>query len=297
MCHFGADFVGFGWLQFGCSGFNNSRIILFSLFLLLFCFFILFFSLSEISINIICKILLCFVLFFIFRYIEVFRSSFREFSRVNLDADGPPPQPYSYGPPMQNYGGPPPHIQGLYGSRMPPPMMDYGPPPMDRYGWQDDPYQRGVGSRPPPPGPYGGNDYHDQGPEWDKPGPMRSRFPKPHKGPYPDMGKFRSRNGGRMNDQRPPLQQPNQGCPPGPPPSSYNHFIYMRGVPFHFVETDIMDFFSDFTTPIGVNIIYNDYGRPSGEAKVEFRTHNDALNAMKKDRSYLSMYNLYYSKL
>lgn len=176
-----------------------------------------------------------------------------------------------------------------------PPMMDYGPPPPNYGGWQE-PYRRGPPGPPrqPPPPPHtgydggygGGPNYQD----WNKPGPMRGRFPRPHKAnPYPDPGQYRNarngggRNGGGMGDGIDPNRPPH-----GLPASYNNNFIFMRGVPFNFVESDIVDFFSDAATPIGVSILFNDYGRPSGEAKVEFASAADVANALKKDRSYLS---------
>lgn len=39
--------------------------------------------------------------------------------------------------------------------------------------------------------------------------------------------------------------------------------------------------------PVNIRIVYDDNGRPSGEADVEFASHDDALRAMSKDKSHM----------
>jgi len=62
------------------------------------------------------------------------------------------------------------------------------------------------------------------------------------------------------------------------------HMIRMRGLPFRVTETDICEWFSSVTDPIGINIRYNNQGRPAGEADVLFATEAEAKKAMSKDR-------------
>ncbi|XP_020290012.1 heterogeneous nuclear ribonucleoprotein H2-like isoform X4 [Pseudomyrmex gracilis] len=65
------------------------------------------------------------------------------------------------------------------------------------------------------------------------------------------------------------------------------HSIHMRGLPFKATEQDIADFFRPLQ-PISVRIILENGGRPSGEADVEFATHEEAVKAMSKDKSHMS---------
>jgi len=62
-----------------------------------------------------------------------------------------------------------------------------------------------------------------------------------------------------------------------------NHEVRMRGLPYSATQNDIKTFFSPLI-PQGVEIMFDDYGRPTGEAMVSFVSHEDAVAAMKKDR-------------
>ncbi|XP_018422598.1 PREDICTED: heterogeneous nuclear ribonucleoprotein H3 [Nanorana parkeri] len=62
------------------------------------------------------------------------------------------------------------------------------------------------------------------------------------------------------------------------------HFVHMRGLPFRATESDIAGFFSPLT-PIRVHIDIGADGRATGEADVEFGTHEDAVGAMSKDKN------------
>ncbi|XP_073452559.1 heterogeneous nuclear ribonucleoprotein H3 isoform X1 [Aquarana catesbeiana] len=62
------------------------------------------------------------------------------------------------------------------------------------------------------------------------------------------------------------------------------HFVHMRGLPFRASESDIASFFSPLT-PIRVHIDIGADGRATGEADVEFATHEDAVAAMSKDKN------------
>jgi len=60
------------------------------------------------------------------------------------------------------------------------------------------------------------------------------------------------------------------------------HRIHMRGLPFSATEEDIADFFHPMH-PIAIQIGY-EQGRASGEADVEFSSHEDAVRAMGRDK-------------
>lgn len=67
------------------------------------------------------------------------------------------------------------------------------------------------------------------------------------------------------------------------------HLVHMRGLPYNANEDDIADFFLPLT-PCRVTLLYDDTGRPSGEADVEFRTHLEASKAMNKDKANMRKY-------
>lgn len=48
----------------------------------------------------------------------------------------------------------------------------------------------------------------------------------------------------------------------------------------------ILQFFRP-VIPVNIRVVYDDNGRPSGEADVEFNNHDDALRAMSKDKSHM----------
>lgn len=77
-------------------------------------------------------------------------------------------------------------------------------------------------------------------------------------------------------------------APPGGPPAS-QHSVRMRGLPYSVKEKDITDFFSPLVT-LRVNMEFDQYGRPSGEAEVYFSTHEDANAAMQKNNQHIGMY-------
>lgn len=66
--------------------------------------------------------------------------------------------------------------------------------------------------------------------------------------------------------------------------SQTGHCIHMRGLPFVANEQDILDFFKPLN-PVNVVLHYNDDGRASGEADVDFATHEEAQSGMTKDRA------------
>ncbi|XP_013857300.1 heterogeneous nuclear ribonucleoprotein H3 [Austrofundulus limnaeus] len=62
------------------------------------------------------------------------------------------------------------------------------------------------------------------------------------------------------------------------------HFVHMRGLPFRATEGDIAKFFAPLH-PLRIHIDVAPNGRSTGEADVEFRTHEDAVAAMSKDKN------------
>ncbi|XP_051790126.1 heterogeneous nuclear ribonucleoprotein H1, like isoform X7 [Erpetoichthys calabaricus] len=66
--------------------------------------------------------------------------------------------------------------------------------------------------------------------------------------------------------------------------STTGHCVHMRGLPYRATETDIYNFFSPLN-PVRVHIEIGPDGRVTGEADVEFATHEDAVAAMSKDKA------------
>ncbi|CAG5034007.1 unnamed protein product [Parnassius apollo] len=60
--------------------------------------------------------------------------------------------------------------------------------------------------------------------------------------------------------------------------------VHMRGLPFKATPQDIAYFFKPIR-PVNINILYDNSGRPSGEADVEFECHDDAMRAMRRDKN------------
>jgi len=65
---------------------------------------------------------------------------------------------------------------------------------------------------------------------------------------------------------------------------STGYTVHMRGLPFQCTEEDINKFFQPFS-PVGIFIKMQDDGRASGEADADFATHEDAEEAMTKDKN------------
>uniref|UniRef100_A0A3Q2PGW2 G-rich RNA sequence binding factor 1 n=1 Tax=Fundulus heteroclitus TaxID=8078 RepID=A0A3Q2PGW2_FUNHE len=61
------------------------------------------------------------------------------------------------------------------------------------------------------------------------------------------------------------------------------HYIHMRGLPFQVTGEDIAKFFSPLAVA-KIRVEFGPDGRPSGEADVFFRRHQDAVDAMSRDR-------------
>ncbi|RVE74640.1 hypothetical protein OJAV_G00024140 [Oryzias javanicus] len=64
------------------------------------------------------------------------------------------------------------------------------------------------------------------------------------------------------------------------------HFVHMRGLPFRASEADVAKFFSPLT-PLRVHIDVAPNGKSTGEADVEFRSHENAVAAMSKDKNHM----------
>lgn len=60
--------------------------------------------------------------------------------------------------------------------------------------------------------------------------------------------------------------------------------VHMRGLPFKATPQDVAYFFKPIR-PMNINILYDNSGRPSGEADVEFECHEDAMRAMRRDKN------------
>ncbi|KAK1788193.1 hypothetical protein P4O66_016656 [Electrophorus voltai] len=66
--------------------------------------------------------------------------------------------------------------------------------------------------------------------------------------------------------------------------STTGHCVHMRGLPYRASENDIYSFFSPLN-PVRVHVEVGPDGRVTGEADVEFATHEDAVAAMSKDKA------------
>ncbi|XP_044262601.1 heterogeneous nuclear ribonucleoprotein H-like [Tribolium madens] len=64
------------------------------------------------------------------------------------------------------------------------------------------------------------------------------------------------------------------------------HCVHMRGLPFKATAADITDFFKPIV-PTNVKLLQDHTGRASGEADVEFASHEDAMRAMSKDKGHM----------
>lgn len=83
----------------------------------------------------------------------------------------------------------------------------------------------------------------------------------------------------------PPIR-PSQPSGGGFGVSKTKHVIRMRGLPYSAKEKDITEFFAP-VVPMRVNIDFDHYGRPSGEAEVQFASHEEAMSGMQKNNGYM----------
>ncbi|KAJ8976946.1 hypothetical protein NQ317_010142 [Molorchus minor] len=90
-----------------------------------------------------------------------------------------------------------------------------------------------------------------------------------------------SRNGGDIGGRGPFVDPWSEDRPP-----HGMHCVHMRGLPFKATQADITDFFKP-VVPINVRLLQDHTGRASGEADVEFASHDDAVRAMSKDKGHM----------
>ena len=211
------------------------------------------------------------------RYIEVFRSTHAEIRPVaakeNRWSRGSP-----YSRPGQlgdrgahgGYGG---YSSGGYGAKL---GSGYdrggrGRGRGERGGMSGGGYDN-FGSYPQYPGGY---DYNAQ-PGFDQYGPS-----------YGGGGGGVSQNYGSAGNSDPshmvayPPIRPTQGGRGGEGGEKGRHAIKMRGLPYSSKEKEIEDFFLPHVA-VKVDVDYDQYGRPSGEAEVTFNSHEEAEKAMEK---------------
>ncbi|XP_054717646.1 heterogeneous nuclear ribonucleoprotein H-like isoform X2 [Uloborus diversus] len=101
-----------------------------------------------------------------------------------------------------------------------------------------------------------------------------------------DYNGFSDGYGGRMNNPMNGRFGGNFGPVGGRSFGATGHCVHMRGLPFRAIEQDIYDFFRPLNIcPVNVRLRNDRSGRPSGEADVEFATHEDAVKAMTKDKA------------
>ncbi|XP_044742864.1 heterogeneous nuclear ribonucleoprotein F-like isoform X2 [Chrysoperla carnea] len=183
------------------------------------------------------------------RYIEIFRSNLTEVQNAcNLMCGGP-----------GGGGGPNRRGSGGMGFGMRPTPYDRG----DRFGGMNR-FQNNGGPRngrhfKGGPGGYGGRNGRG--------GPLGGLRPLMSGGDGPN----RNWNGDRRGMDR---------------MSGGIHCVHMRGLPFRATESDVADFFKPLN-PVNIILIMDNSGRPSGEADVEFECHDDAVQAMSKDKGHM----------
>ena len=185
---------------------------------------------------------------------------------------GPPPGPPS--PPMY----PPYHKMGYRnpGRPVPYPNRFRGGPYGNGYGGYGPPIS-GASRGPPPPGasrrPYDFDDLDFRGIEDNFTHCLTLRLLFVALLGRPQYGRY-------------PYNAP--AMPPAPPHNPFvgRHTVHMRGLPYKCTEGEIFEFFLPLR-PITVQILFDDLGRPSGEADVEFATHDDAVKAMNKDKAFI----------
>ncbi|TPP65673.1 Heterogeneous nuclear ribonucleoprotein H [Fasciola gigantica] len=186
------------------------------------------------------------------RYIEIFESSMME-ANATIQRQMEANQNRSGGGPITGRGARDGYPGGYYGG----PKGSYGPPPAmgPAYGRGPPPGRPGPYARPPPPSGH---------PSYNSP-------PRGMGGPYGMSGGSDAGFGSMSNPE------------PDDPQSITGHSVRMRGLPFS-ASTDDIDRFLAPLQPVNIRIRMNASGRPTGEAVVDFASHDEAKEAMKKDR-------------
>ncbi|XP_059476192.1 heterogeneous nuclear ribonucleoprotein H-like [Neocloeon triangulifer] len=161
-------------------------------------------------------------------------------------------------------------VRAALGPKMRPMGFSQRPAPYDRgdrYGGMNR-YGMGRGSR----SFKGYGDYDDgwgyNDNNWGGPRGSRGSAMKPGGGNYGGRGGGGGGGGGGMWQ--------NDG----------GHCVHMRGLPFRATENDIAEFFRPLN-PVNIRLIHDNSGRASGEADVEFESHDDAVKAMNKDKAHM----------
>ncbi|XP_070689464.1 G-rich sequence factor 1 [Pempheris klunzingeri] len=95
----------------------------------------------------------------------------------------------------------------------------------------------------------------------------------------------------RMSSASPQTRRPTSASALGPRPGSQSSFqplhqVHMRGLPFQASGEDIVKFFSPLIV-LKILMECGPNGRPSGEADVYFRCHQDATAAMSRHRQHI----------
>lgn len=91
-----------------------------------------------------------------------------------------------------------------------------------------------------------------------------------------------AKNNETMRERTIRLHQDHNG-----PLSRSGFFVRMSGLPYRATDQEIKDFFKPAATCIGVRILHNREGLPSGDAVAEFESDEQAEAAMAKNREHL----------
>ncbi|KAI1303701.1 Heterogeneous nuclear ribonucleoprotein F [Halotydeus destructor] len=204
------------------------------------------------------------------RYIEVFKISRQEFEAVaNYHKFGE----QSQGGHFAGGGAPPRDFYeerdyGYGGGRGGP--MRYGGP-----GGRPGPYDRY-----PPRGGGGGGGY-DMGGGYRGPNPRRDWDDRGYDDGGASGGGGGAGYGGRGGGG---YDRASDDIFSNPRYANGRHTIHMRGLPFRASEFDVEEFFRPLK-PVDIRLLRDETGRSTGEADVEFPTHEDALQAMSRDKA------------
>lgn len=89
--------------------------------------------------------------------------------------------------------------------------------------------------------------------------------------------------------ERSPIEsrRPTRFVPTGMIGGATGHLVHMRGLPFRCTATEVVDFFRPLKVLNVLMVFDQNTGRPMGEADVEFLIHEDAVEAMKKDKQHI----------
>ncbi|GJQ88331.1 hypothetical protein Trydic_g3807 [Trypoxylus dichotomus] len=142
------------------------------------------------------------------------------------------------------------------------------------------------------PGPYDRGDRYGGGGGGGGGGRFHPRGTRSFKGGYSnnmpdydyDNRPWMSNHNGDIRGSRSPFDMKDWGSPNERDNSA--HCVHMRGLPFKATQMDIAEFFKPII-PINIRLLQDHMGRASGEADVEFASHDDAVRAMSKDKGHM----------